>query len=48
MGGVAHKSADAFFADMARELGGTVADTKLKHSHHEHHHHHSHDLKHNH
>lgn len=44
MSGVAHKAADAFYADMARELGGTVTDVKLGHGHHHHTHDHDHKL----
>ena len=45
MGGVSHKSADQFYAEVARLMGGTVTDVKLKEAHH---HHHEHEAAHEH
>jgi hypothetical protein len=49
MGGVDHKSADQFMADLARYLGGSVAETKIEHGHqHSHSHGHGHGGTHSH
>jgi hypothetical protein len=43
MGGVDHKSADSFMADLALYMGGTPIDTKVEHGHsHTHSHTHGH------
>lgn len=47
MGGPSHKAADQFMEDLARMLGGAVADVKLDHGH-THTHSHSHGGHHHH